>query len=186
MLEVLANVCHQNDIQATPFLAIIRPPVSGGRKHRNNNANRIIAACRRWEVGDILGLWSEAVNQKRERKFDLHTSAVFRRAKCLASEGRMGSACAALISDPLAFSRLLEKHPTGKRVELSDFSPEHLEVTSSSVMAQLRSFPKGTASGPSGLSAQHLLDAIFPGEVTVINALTSVVQLLVAGLVPMM
>ena len=51
-------------------------------------------------------------------------------------------------------------------------------------MAQLRSFPKGTASGPSGLSAQHLLDAIFPGEVTVINALTSVVQLLVAGLVP--
>ena len=52
-------------------------------------------------------------------------------------------------------------------------------------MAHLRSFPKGTASGPSGLSAQHLLDAIFPGEVTVINALTrSVVQLLVAGLVP--
>ena len=139
-----------------------------------------------------MGLWSEAVNQKRERKFDLHILAVFRRAKRLASEGRMGSACAALISDPLAppsnetFSRLLENHPIGKRVELSDFSPEHLELTSSTVMAPFRSFPKGTASGPSGLSAQHLLDAIFPGEVTVINALTSVVQLLVAALVPLM
>ena len=33
-------------------------------------------------------------------------------------------------------------------------------VTASCVLDQLRSFPKGTAAGPSGLRAQHFLDAL--------------------------
>ena len=37
-------------------------------------------------------------------------------------------------------------------------------ITPACVVEQLKSFPRGTAPGPSGLRAQHLLDALVPGD----------------------
>ena len=49
----------------------------------------------------------------------------------------------------------------------------------------IKSFPKGTAAGPSGLRVQHLLDvASIPLPTTICSLLSRVVNLLVSGKVP--
>ena len=45
-----------------------------------------------------------------------------------------------------------------------DGAPPPAAISAEAVLEQLHSFPRGTAPGPSGLRAQHLLDALVPGE----------------------
>ena len=50
------------------------------------------------------------------------------------------------------------------------------------VLAALRSFPPGTGARPSGLRAQHLMDALTRGhKATIIDLLTELSQLLADG-----
>ena len=42
--------------------------------------------------------------------------------------------------------------------------PPPPSISSEDVLGHLRAFPRGTAPGPSGLHAQHLLDALVSGE----------------------
>ena len=58
-------------------------------------------------------------------------------------------------------------------------------MTASCVLDQLRSFPKGTAAGPSGLRAQHFLDALVPGEEDALaERLARLVEWFAAGAAP--
>ena len=51
--------------------------------------------------------------------------------------------------------------------------PPCVDITPETVAAALRSFPAGTSPGPTGLRAQHLLDASSPGDTDCfIHALT--------------
>ena len=112
----------------------------------------------------------------------------FFRAKRLASEGRYSDACASLLSEPLAplneetYQKLQMKHPQGPTIHLPHTNtPDPLEINSKIVVAQLKRFPKGSAPGLSALSAQHILDAILPGEMTVVDPLTEIIKSLVSG-----
>ena len=49
------------------------------------------------------------------------------------------------------------------------------------MVTRLKRFPKGSAPGLSALSAQHILGAILPGEMTVVDPLTDIIKLLVTG-----
>ena len=48
------------------------------------------------------------------------------------------------------------------------------------IMAILQSFPKATASGPSGLSIQHLVEAV-PLQVPICSSLRDIIDLLASG-----
>eukprot|EP00731_Ephydatia_muelleri_P003315 Em0001g3315a len=102
-------------------------------------------------------------------------------------------ACRILVSSGLApnnedtWKLIREKHPEGPLPII----PETTSAQSISlnddfdVYNILKSFPKGTAAGPSGLRVQHLLDAAsIPLPTTIGSLLRRVVNLLVSGKVP--
>ena len=84
----------------------------------------------------------------------------------LAQDGLYGKACQALVSTGVApnseetWKLLLSKHPKCEQ-PTTPAAPEFDTSILSSVnmMAILRSFPKLTAAGPTGLRVQHLIDA---------------------------
>ena len=58
-------------------------------------------------------------------------------------------------------------------------------LSSVNIMAILRSFPKLTAAGPTGLRVQHLIDAAdSPFQTAVLSSLKAVVHLLASGRAP--
>ncbi|KAL5510481.1 hypothetical protein EMCRGX_G006034 [Ephydatia muelleri] len=116
-------------------------------------------------------------------------------AVSLSHEGMFAfKACRILVSSGLApnnedtWKLIKEKHPEGPLPII----PETTSAQSISLnddfdvyMHILKSFPKGTAAGPSGLRVQHLLDAAsIPLPTTIGSLLRRVVNLLVSGKVP--
>ena len=97
------------------------------------------------------------------------------------------AACASLISDALSetneenLAKLLEKHPPQDIPEDAP-SPnglEQLKVSPQIVLKMLRAFPKGSAAGPTGSSATHILHAVQVNNQTLaLDILTDFVNLL--------
>ena len=114
-------------------------------------------------------------------------------AVSLSHEGMFAKACRILVSSGLASNNedmwklIREKQPEGPLPII----PETTSAQSISlnddfdVYNILKSFPKGTAAGPSGLRVQHLLDAASIPLPTIIGSLLRrIVNLLVSGKVP--
>ena len=83
--------------------------------------------------------------------------------------------------------RLLEaKHPKGECPKTpSPTDSSTLVPAEINLMAILRSFPKLTAAGPSGLRIQHLIDAAeVPLQTPILHLLRAVINLLAAGKAP--
>lgn len=59
---------------------------------------------------------------------------------------------------------LRDKHPCADEPAVPDLGGEGPTVSKRAVQKALRGFPRGTAAGPSGLSAQHLIDLWVPGS----------------------
>ena len=108
--------------------------------------------------------------------------------------GYLSAACASLITEALSepneenLRRLIEKH------HLQDIpvdipcpcDTQQVYVDSDLVLKKLRSFPKGSAPGPSGTRASHLLHAIqINNQTPALDVLTDFVNHLSAGLVPL-
>jgi hypothetical protein len=92
-------------------------------------------------------------------------------AVALAREGFDGKACAALLSTglapatPDAVRQLRAVHPAGPRPQTAALTalPPPPELAPDLVAKCLRSFPAGSAPGPSGLRPQHIMEACPPG-----------------------
>ena len=116
----------------------------------------------------------------------------FYRAISLAQDGLYSKACQTLVSSGLAPNnaetwRLLEaKHPKGECPKTpSPTDSSTLVPAEINLMAILRSFPKLTAAGPSGLCIQHLIDAAeVPLQTPILHLLRAVINLLAAGKAP--
>ncbi|KAL5479457.1 hypothetical protein EMCRGX_G022983 [Ephydatia muelleri] len=116
----------------------------------------------------------------------------FYRAISLAQDGLYSKACQTLVSSGLAPNnaetwRLLEaKHPKGECPKTpSPTVSSTLVPAEINLMAILRSFPKLTAAGPSGLRIQHLIDAAeVPLQTPILHLLRAVINLLAAGKAP--
>ncbi|KAL5516860.1 hypothetical protein EMCRGX_G002290 [Ephydatia muelleri] len=115
-----------------------------------------------WLRNDLSTLWAMAINRTiiPPSKADINPSNTHRKRINLAVFlGRSG-----LMTKPLPLTLN------------TDFD----------ILYVLRSFPKGSGAGPSGLSAQHLLDAAsIPLPTPIAFSLRSVVNLLVSGKVPL-
>ena len=144
---------------------VLLPSRRKGRHHKNSS---IISLCKLWLKSEFQALWRHATNYsvsnktKTSKQFDVLNSAI-----ALAREGSLGKACQVLTSSGIAanndstFQQLLGKHPQGPIPV-----PPAIVATENNIIPQdfdllsvLRSFPKASACGPSGLRIQHLLDA---------------------------
>ena len=98
-----------------------------------------------------------------------------------------------LLSDGVAplndntWQLLQAKHPPCPPPVIPHYNPVPLTFNPDfDILYVLRSFPKGSGDGPSGLSAQHLLDAAsIPLPTPIASSLRNVVNLLVSGKVPL-
>ena len=139
---------------------------------------------RRWQSGDIVALWGEAVASvsakshrgsrgRREMKPEALQASNVRRAKLATQAGQYRKGIQALTSEGLSpasessLEEMLTKHPPPPRP--STTPPPPISVPLRCVSRALRSFPSNSAPGPSLLRANHLREAS---------------RLLVVGLVP--
>jgi len=100
----------------------------------------------------------------------------------MVADGRLSAACASLLSDALSepneenLRKLLDKHPLQDIPENipSPAGLEQIKIPSTLVLKMLRSFPKGSAPGPTGTRASHILHAV-----QVLNQTSSWIRLLI-------
>ncbi|KAL5503093.1 hypothetical protein EMCRGX_G009995 [Ephydatia muelleri] len=111
----------------------------------------------------------------------------------LAQDGLFGKACQVLTSSGVApnnhdtWNLLISKHPSSACPAIP--LPSNRDFTfppDLSLMDILRSFPKLTAAGPSGLRIQHLIDAAeVPLQTPFLHTLRAVINLLISGSAPL-
>ena len=181
LVRALAAAVFYNSVEAWTELemlpkCVLCTPPRGGRAH----ANRAAAFCEdrlsRWLAGERGTLWEDLSAPGDRKKGSATKKQRHTRALALAREGFDRKACAALCSeppvDPSAAVRdaLLDLHP--RKPPMEHQSPRELPAPPSfatdAVEAALRSFPRDSAAGPTGLRAQHLLEALTPGHATVV------------------
>ena len=117
---------------------------------------------------------------------------VINSAVSLGRSGLTGKACRMLLSSGIAPNndttwRLLQaKHPACPPPVTPNATSEPVTLGPTfNILKILRSFPKGTSAGPSGLSVQHLLDAAsIPLHTSIGDSLKGIVNLMASGKVP--
>ena len=163
------------------------------------------ARIRRWQAGDIMGLWSEVLEEedrltqhrRKPKKITAESvrAANARRARHAMEDGQYKKATQALTSDGLAqasaevYTEMLAKHPQANSPPTSTApAPPPVQVAEVDVIKALKSFPNGSAPGPSSFRANHFKEAVFcpsPDRANnAIQALLGVVNLLCAGRAP--
>ena len=124
----------------------------------------------RWFDGDLVTLWTEAFagGQCVSRCSGQSSSSNqykhnIRRAKRAVEDGQYSKAMKALTSDGLvapsdeALQEMLSKHPQSAPLALpSSPVPPAEKLTESVILKGVKSFPNGSAPGPSGLHPSHL------------------------------
>ena len=140
-----------------------------------------------------ITLWNElllSVQSRPKTKFS-QEEINKKRVLQMVADGRLSAACASLLSDALSeaneenLAKLLEKHPP-QDIPTDAPSPNGLEqhkVSPDIVLKMLRAFPKGSAAGPSGTTATHILHAVQVNNQTLaLDILTDFVNFLASGL----
>ena len=150
---------------------ILSSPKRGGRYHWQAVEMLVKCRIRRWREGDIIGPWNSVLDgagqpssnhavRKKGTPESLRESNA-RRARQVMKDGLYRKAIQSLGSDGLAplsvenQAVMLSKHPQAPP------PPTSVQVTIEEVARALKSFPNGSAPGPSGLRANHLKEAAF-------------------------
>ena len=152
----------------------------------NSNASKFFERLTLWNE---LLLFAESRPKTKFSQEEINKKRVIQ----MVVDGRLSAACASLISDALSetneenLAKLLEKHPPQDIPEDAP-SPnglEQLKVSPQIILKMLRAFPKGSAAGPTGSSATHILHAVQVNNQTLaLDILTDFVNLLASGLAP--
>ena len=122
----------------------------------------------------------------RERKVEFQRESNVRRARQAIEDGQYKKAIQALMSDSVAqvsvevLNEMLAKHPRARATPTPTGPVPHtVQFAVEDVVRALRSFPNGTAPGPSSLRANHLKEAVFcPSQGRVLTLFRSCATLL--------
>ena len=186
---------------------ILSNPPRGGRSHWRATLKLVQSRIQRWKDGDLSGLWSDTttsvrgLNARSARSKSKMPSAESQRrsnatrARRAVGDGQYRKALQTLTSMGLAlpssdiFSEMLAKHPCVDPPTIPESPPPNpIVVSAEQVIGALRSFPAGSAPGPSGLRANHLKEAVFCPSPDRANhtllCLSRVVNLLCSGKLP--
>ena len=174
--------------------AVLRCPPRGGRKKRLVVKSILLTRLKRWQEGDLIGLWEEARVESALSQKSKPTSVAqqnSRRAALLAGEGRfrdamrsLGSLGCATTADQVAVEELMKRHPENDLPDWNSDIPPPLTVSSASVLEVSRNFPRGTSPGGSKFRCQHLLDAVdgtAPSAADCLENLTLLICFLLSG-----
>ena len=206
-LEDLVSQPASIDVWSLWFMlprCILYNPPRGGRSHWTEKLKIIRGRIKRWRDGDHLGLWHEVLEmqdklsgRRRPKKISPESmrSANARRARRAMEDGQYRKATQALTSDGLAeaspevLAEMLAKHPQDDLPLISHLPlPTPIKIDEATVVKAMKSFPNGTAPGPSALRANHLKEAVFcpsPDRAnTTLKALSRIVNILISGQVP--
>ena len=149
----------------------------------------------------MASLWSEAIENgrslsKQKLKSAFASSAAnIRRAKQAVQDGLYSKAIKALTSEGLAspsttiLHEMLSKHPQAPPPSLpSGTPPSPSQLSEKVILRQVKSFPNGSAPGPSGLRPSHLREAVLcpsPDRSNqILSSLSCFTNLLASGGVP--
>ena len=134
--------------------------------------NLVKSRIGKWNSGCIPELWSEAVSHSNSARSNTKRSqdssdTNIRRAKQAMEDGQYSKAAQALTStglidpSPESLEQMLAKHPQAPPPIIpSDPSPLPIRIDNVGISRAIKSFPNGTAPGPSGLRASHLKEAV--------------------------
>ena len=193
----LHSILHENTEESWKKLfmlpkCLVSSPKRRGRHHKPCSTERL---CDQWLKGEYHLLWQQAVSQttgkfhqKQQEKNEKVKNSV-----ALAREGLLGNACQVLTSAGIApnnnetWELIQSKHPKGPPPIPPAPSNPPIPILSKdfSIIMVLRSFPKSTACGPSGLRIQQILDtAEVPLQYPILSSLRDIVNLLASGKVP--
>ena len=166
------------------------------RRGRHNKPVPLEILCDMWSDGRLRDLWNLAVGRAPSKTRSIYIKEDPDRrnvasAISLAQDGLYGKACQVLTSSGVApnnddtWKLLISKHPSSACPAIPLPSTCNTDFTfppDVSLMDILRSFPKLTAAGPSGLRIQHLIDAAeVPLQTPFLQTLRAVVNLLISG-----
>ena len=209
-LTSLAADPHQTDAWCKLFMlprCLLSSPPRGGRSHWRDTLKTVRTRIQKWRAGNFVELWEEVASANHSLKARLSRSsssgsspdAVLRsnviRARRAVGDGQYRKALQSLSSAGLAqpsadvLVEMLAKHPPSANPALpEDTPPPPVQFSSEEVIKALKSFPAGSAPGPSGLRANHIKQAVLcPSPDRAGQALTSLtrfVNLLCSGNVP--
>ena len=164
--------------------------------------DQVMSRLTRWRDGDFDALWTEAVNgckatahSHKKKSPNSFRSQNINRTTRLGKNGQHSKALKALTSEGLAHPsddillEMLSKHPQSAMPPLpSAPTPQPVKLEESTILKVVKSFPNGSAGGPSGLRPSHLREAMDCPSPDCANralfSLTGVVNLLAAGNAP--
>lgn len=169
---------------------VLCAPLRGGRKHQRAAAAFTLDRLQRWQEGERATLWASRPPSSQRPRRELRADERRDMAVRLAREGLDRKACSALLSKGLcaedaatvrALQHLHPSQPAPAVPEWHQFPPPP-DLVPDVVAQAVRSFPAGTAPGPSQLRPQHLLEACAAGVTDgFLDQLTAVVNLLARG-----
>ena len=185
---------------------VLSSPANGGHLRWREIQKLVKLRIRRWLAGEISELWNDVLSEKDSRarllsrkkkkstRNNLRKSNAIR-ARRAVEDGQYRKAIQALSSGGLApitsdvVKEMQAKHPQSSPPSIRLSQPQSpIELVDTQVIQALRSFPNGSAPGPSNLRANHLKEAVScpsPGEAArATQALTRVVSLLCDGRAP--
>ena len=189
-----------------PKCVLVNPP-GGGRSHWRDTLKLVQSCIQKCKDGKFIELWDDVIASTRglrarsvRSKSKVSSDESRRRsnaerARRAVADGQYKKALQSLTSMGLAshstdvFNEMSAKHPQADPPLVPEApSPPPIQVSMEQVVGALRSFPTGSAPGPSALRANHLKEAIFCPPPTRANhtllCLTRVVNLLCAGKAP--
>ena len=178
-----------------PKCVLCTPP-RGGKAHANAAANFTADRLSRWLAGERQSLWADAPSAGRgsnRRSRRASTKQRETQAIAFAREGFDRKACAALVAEGIVdpcrsnLDKLKPLHPVRAPLDAvpAQQLPASPNIDSEAILQALRSFPRDSAPGPTGLRAQHLLDALTLGHSSaVLEQLAACSSLLASGAAP--
>ena len=204
LLAALSSVIAYNDTQSWQDLFSLSKCVLRGQQRGGAGRNRGEAEtkklCQGWLEGQRMSLWRQVKEMDHKRlpaeTTDGLTEPMRNRVRELTGLNQFRKACVAMIQAPpvqvtsQVLSEMEAKHPLARAaLRWDELRPVHAAASvvhdTEAVSRAIKSFPKGSGCGPSGLRPQHLRDALVPGfEDEVIRQLTAVVNILAKGEAP--
>eukprot|EP00731_Ephydatia_muelleri_P033215 Em0026g35a len=173
----------------------VLPTAKRGGHH--NKPVPIESLCAMWAEGQFRDLWHLAkarapCSKKQRVPSDETVKKRVNSAISLAQDGLFGKACQVLVSPGLApnndetWKLLVAKHPECPCPSVLTLPSMDTAIPHDlNLKAVLRSFPKLTSAGPSGLRIQHIIDASeVPLQTPILQCLRAIINLLAAGSAP--
>ena len=209
LAKATARVVHLNTNRAwtellmLPKCVLLTPPRQG-KSNKRTSAAFVKHRCERWLLGDRMELWTDGPAARQNRRSPRPSDPSdpnekeHRQRRCFekVADGQYAKGAKALISSPplnrdeQTEKALRDKHPKAQQApNLDDLAApvrdDVPELDSTLVKRMIKSFPRGSGAGPTGLRAQHLLNAITSDHGDeAIGQLTSLCNLLARGEAP--